>query len=46
MLDIARLVDDGALRVPVGKVLGLDEIDTAFDLLRDGSVAGKIVIKM
>lgn len=46
MLDIARLVESGALRVPVGKVLGLEEIETAFDLLRDGSVAGKIVIKM
>jgi len=45
MIDIARLVESGKLRIPVGEVLALDDIERAYDLLRDRTIFGKIVIK-
>ena len=46
MVEIARLVADGALRVPVGKVLDLDDIEHAFDAARDGTAGGKVVLRI
>ena len=46
MIDIARLVESGKLRIPVGEVLPLDDIERAYDLLRDRSVFGKIVVTL
>ena len=45
MIDIARLVESGKLRVPVGEVLALEDIERACDLLRDPAVFGKIVVR-
>ena len=46
MIDIARLVESGKLRVPVGEVLALEDIERACDLLRDPAVFGKIVVRV
>jgi len=46
MIDIARLVELGKLRVPVGEILALDDVERACDLLRDPSVFGKIVLRV
>ena len=45
MVTIARLVESGKLRIPVGEVLGLDEMERAYDLLRDPNVFGKVIVK-
>ena len=42
---VARLVESGKLRIPVGEVLDLEDIERACDALRDPTKFGKIVVK-
>lgn len=44
---LQRFLDDvaaGRVRVPIGRVMGLDEVPAAHQLLEDGAAGGKIVI--
>jgi NADPH:quinone reductase-like Zn-dependent oxidoreductase len=44
LAELGRLVDAGQLRVPVARVLPLEELPAAFALSREGHVRGKLVI--
>lgn len=46
MVTIARLVESGKLRIPVGEILELDDIELACDALRDPTKFGKVVVKL
>ncbi|MFC2640733.1 MAG: zinc-binding dehydrogenase [Propionibacterium acidifaciens] len=44
---LQRFLDDaaaGRVRVPIGRVTGLDEVPAAHQMLEDGTAGGKIVI--
>lgn len=44
--EIARLIDAGTLRAPVGQVLSLDQAALAHTRLEGGHVQGKVVLKV
>lgn len=46
LAELAKLVEDGAVKPNVGKVFPLSEIVEAFEARESGSVAGKIVIHL
>jgi NADPH:quinone reductase-like Zn-dependent oxidoreductase len=46
LIEIARLVDDGRLRVEVAEVFPLDDVAAAFELGRTGHRRGKVVLQV
>jgi NADPH2:quinone reductase len=44
--DIVKLVENGALKVPLGKGLQLDEVRKAHEFMEKGGAGGKMVLMM
>jgi len=44
--EIVRLVEEGDFKVPIGKVLKLEDVVEAHQLMEDGKAGGKIVLMM
>lgn len=46
LIEIARLVDDGRLRVEVAEVFPLDDVAAAYEFARTGRRRGKVVVQV